>query len=101
MIRIALIAAAVTALAACSPHGGAPPAAAGGDSDDAAAVRAVEAQWNKDFKAGDVEPIVSHYSHDARLIAPLTRWGMLLLLVATLVLVMSMVFPRLEQEEGG
>ena len=68
-VRIAFIAAAATALAACSPHGGAPPTAAEA-SDDAAAVRAVEVQWNKDFKGGDVEPIISHYSHDARLIAP-------------------------------
>jgi uncharacterized protein (TIGR02246 family) len=67
-VRVAFVAAAAAALAACSPHGSAPPAA--GASGDAADVRAVEVQWNKDFKAGDVEPIVSHYSHDAQLMAP-------------------------------
>ena len=37
---------------------------------------------------------------DARLIAPSMRWAMLLLIVGTLIWLMSMVFPRLEQEEG-
>jgi hypothetical protein len=40
-------------------------------------------------------------SLDARLLAPSMRWGMLLLIVGTLVWLMSMVFPRLEHEEGG
>ncbi len=38
---------------------------------------------------------------DARLLAPSMRWGMLLLVVVTLAWLMSMVFPRLEQEERG
>ena len=37
---------------------------------------------------------------DARLIAPSMRWGVLLLVVGTLIWLMSLVFPRLEQEEG-
>ena len=37
---------------------------------------------------------------NARLLVPSMRWAMLLLIVATLVWLMSMVFPKLEQEEG-
>jgi len=38
---------------------------------------------------------------DARLLVPSMRWVVLLLIVGTLIWLMSMVFPRLEQEEGG
>lgn len=38
---------------------------------------------------------------DTRLIAVSIRWGMLLLIVGTLIWLMSMFFPRLEREEGS
>ncbi len=38
---------------------------------------------------------------DARLFVPSMRWAALLLVVGTLIWLMSMVFPRLEQKEGG
>lgn len=38
---------------------------------------------------------------DARLLIPSMRWAMLLLIVGTLIWLMSMVFPRLEEEKGG
>lgn len=42
--------------------------------------------------AGTLPPV------DARLLVPSMRWGMLLLIVGTLIWLMSMVFPRLERE---
>ena len=61
--------------------------------------------WNWTLERGgqllqyDIAATLPQFS--ARLLVPSMRWGMLLLIVGTLVWLMSMVFPRLEQEEGG
>ena len=44
-----------------------------GNTDaDIAAVRAVEAQWNQDWAAHDIDKIMSHYADDAVLMVPFT-----------------------------
>ena len=65
---IALAATAFAALAACSQGPQKAPAV------DAAAVekdlRAIEAQWNKDYNSRDVDAVMGHYAEDAALANP-------------------------------
>lgn len=71
MIMAATCAAALAA-AGCSREAGDGPAAnASGDTAAAAdAIRAEEAQWNRDYAARNVEAILTHYAADATLIGP-------------------------------
>ena len=60
--------------------------------------------WNWTLERGgqllqyDIAGTLPQFS--ARLLVPSMRWAVLLLIVGALVWLMSMVFPRLEQDEG-
>jgi uncharacterized protein (TIGR02246 family) len=70
-LRPVALAAALAGLAACSQGGGGQQASSAPDaSKDADAIKAGEVQWNQDWKARALEPLVGHYAHDAVVMAP-------------------------------
>jgi uncharacterized protein (TIGR02246 family) len=74
-LRPAAAFAAVLSLAACSQSGGAASASSsasgsGDTSADVAAITAQQTQWNQDWKARSLEPLVGHYAHDAVVMGP-------------------------------
>jgi len=72
VIRVAFVAAAVAAFAACSQGGGSN-GSASATTDNGQFVndiKAQEAQWSKDYSAKALEGAVGPYSHDAKLMLP-------------------------------
>lgn len=63
-MRIVMLAAALVALGGCSRT-------EGGDTQQAAdAIRAAEAQWNRDYAARNADAILAHYAANGTLIGP-------------------------------
>ena len=76
MRRYGTVAALAGALmvAGCNPAGGGNTTVAGNEAADMAsaadAIRAEEAQWQRDYAARNVEALVGHYSADATMVEP-------------------------------
>lgn len=67
---ILMSAAALLALAACQPPA-APTKPAVDVAAEAAKIKAIETQWNEDWKAKDAAKIVAHYDTNASLLVPM------------------------------